>query len=158
MEKLLKVYIETSVWNFALETTRPESLLTYKFLKLVSSSNNYIPYVSDLVMGEINDAPEKRRRELLRLIEKYKPKILYTEQDSFSLADIYISEQLIPKRFKDDAVHIAIASTNQLNFLASWNFKHIVRAKTIHGVHIINLKEKYGLIEIVSPREFLGIL
>lgn len=109
-------------------------------------------------MGEINDAPEKRRSDLLRLIERYKPKILYTEQDSFTLADVYISEKLIPSKFKDDAVHIAIVSTNELDFLASWNFKHIVRAKTIKGVHIINLRKKYGLIEIVSPREFLGIL
>ena len=34
-------------------------------------------------------------------------------------------------------------------------FKHIVRAKTIKGVHVLNLREGYSLIKIVSPREFI---
>ena len=42
------------------------------------------------------------------------------------------------------------------DFIVSWNFKHIVRAKTIKGVHVINLREGYSLIEIASPREFIS--
>ena len=61
----------------------------------------------------------------------------------------------MPANAINDAIHIAIASLNHCDFIVSWNFKHIVRAKTIKGVHVINLREGYSLIEIVSPREFV---
>lgn len=90
------------------------------------------------------------------LIEKYKPLLIYTSDEAISLAELYIKEKLIPERFTDDAVHIATATVNHCDFLVSWNFKHIVKASTIKGVHNINFKEGYGMIEIVSPNQFLG--
>ena len=33
----------------------------------------------------------------------------------------------IPDSFSDDALHVAIAVTQQVGLLASWNFKHLVK-------------------------------
>jgi len=43
------------------------------------------------------------------------------------LADKYITEKAVSSKFYEDALHIAIATTNQVNVLASWKFKHIVK-------------------------------
>ncbi|MBI2995513.1 MAG: PIN domain nuclease [Candidatus Melainabacteria bacterium] len=156
MDKTLKLYIDTSVWNFALETERPDSIVTYEFLKSVSNNNEYSLFISDLVEAETNDAHGKRKEGLTKLIDIFKPTLVYSDESALKLADIYVTEKLIPETFKDDAIHIATATVNNCDFLISWNFKHIVKAKVIWGVHLVNQREGFGLIELVSPKLFLG--
>ncbi|OGI06934.1 MAG: hypothetical protein A3I68_03880 [Candidatus Melainabacteria bacterium RIFCSPLOWO2_02_FULL_35_15] len=156
MEKSIKLYLDTSVWNFALEADRPDYIITYEFLKSVNNSSEYSLVFSNLVEAEINDAPSKRKEELTKLIDIFKPVIVYSNEEAFNLAEIYISEGLIPENYRDDAIHIATATVNHCNFLLSWNFKHIIKARVIWGVHLINHREGYGLIELVSPKQFLG--
>ena len=156
MSKKIKVYIDTSVWNFALETERPDCLITNELLRFLKGNIEYAILISDLIKAEVDDAHEPRKHQLTALIERFDPVILQSTKEAFSLAEYYISENLIPKKFTDDANHIAIATVNMCEFLVSWNYKHIVRAKTIRGVHLINQKKGYNLIELVSPRELLG--
>ena len=156
MPKPLKLYIDTSVWNFALERKRYEYYFVSRFLHLIKNRKAYTICVSDLVQGEIMDAHAGRKSLLQDLIAKYQSVNLEATEESFKLATIYVSEGIISRNHQDDAMHIAIASVNKCSYIISCNYKHIVRAKTIHGVHIINQKKGYDLLEIVSPREFVG--
>ena len=156
MHRKLKLYLDTSVWNLALETERDEYALTRNFLDVHSNSKNNLLLISEVVEAEVNRAYDTRRKQLLKLIEKYKSEVLIPTNEAYNLAKIYISEGLMPASAINDAIHIAIASLNHCDFIVSWNFKHIVKAKTIKGVHVINLREGYSLIEIVSPREFVS--
>ena len=155
MNKTLKLYIDTSVWNFIFESERENSKTTNDFLNF-SLKHDYLLVISNLVISEVSKANDIRRKELSSLIERHKPLLIYTNEEVTFLADLYIKEKLIPERFRDDAIHIATATVNHCDFLVSWNFKHIVKASTIKGVHSINFKEGYGIIEIVSPNQFLG--
>lgn len=156
MPKKTKVYVDTSVWNFALEAERPESLLTNDFLRHLRVNDDYAIFVSDLIKTEINNAYEIRRKQLEELIEAFQTETLVSNDEAIKLAEIYVAENLIPAQHNADANHIAIATISHCEFLVSWNYKHIVRAKTIRGVHLINSRKGYGLIELVTPREFLG--
>ena len=155
MKRNLKLYIDTSVWNMALEKDREHADITNEFLNL-SIKENHSLIISNLVMAEIARAHDFRRKELSGLIEKYKPLLVYSDDSTVNLANLYLFEKLIPYRFRDDAVHIAIATINHCDFLVSWNFKHIVKASTIRGVHGINFKEGFGMLEIVSPSQIVG--
>lgn len=155
MEKPLKLYIDTSVWNFALETERSDSMLTNEFLELVKVEN-HIVVISDIVLAEIDDAFEPRKSQLKRLLNLLDFKTITVSDEAKKLADIYIKEKLIPEKETNDAQHIAVATINACDFIVSWNFQHMVRAKVIMGVHHINYKNGYNLIEIVSPQQFLG--
>ena len=155
MEKKLKLYIDTSVWNLVFEIKRENYIITNDFFNL-SLKQNCLLVISNVVIAEVSKANDIRRKELSSFIEKHKPLLIYTNEEAILLADLYIKEKLIPERFRDDAIHIATATVNHCDFLVSWNFKHIVKASTIKGVHGINFKEGYGIIEIVSPNQFLG--
>ena len=155
MEKPIKLYIDTSIWNFALETERGGNVLTNDFLQLIRKED-YDVIVSDTVMAEIEDAHEPRKSDLLELIEFFNCKVVQPSNEARNLASLYIKEKLMPEREFNDALHIAIATTNRCDFIVSWNFKHMVRAKVIMGVHHINHREGYGLIEVVSPQQFVG--
>ena len=73
--------------------------------------------------------------------------------DALELAEQYVRSGVIPEKYRDDAFHIAIACTNGLQYLLSWNFEHIVKLKTKRIVNLINLTSGYREIEIVTPGE-----
>ena len=54
------------------------------------------------------------------------------------------------------ANHIAVATVNRIESLASWNFKHIVSINPIRKIHEINSKEKHQIIEIGSLEIYGG--
>ena len=155
MERPIKLYIDTSVWNFALETERADCLLTNEFLESINN-REYSVFISDIILSEILNAYESRRSKLQELLNIYGYTMLNLDDNARELANVYINEGLIPKNEINDAQHIAIATVNRCDFIVSWNFKHMVRAKVIMGVHHINHREGYELIEIVSPQQFLG--
>ena len=70
-----------------------------------------------------------------------------------SLAGAYIKAGIFPRKYLNDALHIAVAVVNGIKFLTSWNFKHFVNVKTRQMVNLVNLKEGYGVIEIIAPPE-----
>jgi hypothetical protein len=47
-------------------------------------------------------------------------------EEAMALADTYIKEQVVGKTSTEDCRHIALATINKVDVLASWNFKHIV--------------------------------
>jgi len=49
--------------------------------------------------------------------------------------------------------YIAIATILKADLLVSWNFKHIVNIKRIHGYDAVNLINDYQILEIRNPRE-----
>ena len=53
-------------------------------------------------------------------------------------------------------MHIAIASVNRIDALASWNFKHIVSINPIRKIHEINIRMNYIIMEIGSLDLFGG--
>ena len=42
---------------------------------------------------------------------------------------------LVPEKYINDAIHLALASVNKMEVLVSWNMEHIVKLKTIVGVN-----------------------
>lgn len=54
---------------------------------------------------------------------------------------------------KADAEHVAAASVAEVDFIVSWNFKHIVHYEKISGYQAVNLLNGYKPINIYSPKE-----
>lgn len=152
-----KLYLDTSVLNFAL-TDKPELSLqkkaTLDLFKLIKDGE-YEAFISDVVTAEIDLAPQDIAVRLRGEIKKIMPEGLTLSNEAEELASKYISEGIIPDRYENDALHIAIASVNSLDIIVSWNFEHIVKLKTKHGVMAINTLLGYKTVEIASPLEVI---
>jgi hypothetical protein len=62
----------------------------------------------------------------------------------------------LPTRARDDALHIAIASVHRMDYLLSWNFRHIVNAAMIRTlVQFIDTNTTYRLPQICTPEELM---
>ena len=106
----------------------------------ISIDNNEIIFVvSDLLDLELINAPQNVKEHLF----KYS-------------ADTYIDEIVVGKTSLEDCRHIAMATINKVDVLASWNFKHIVNLDRIKGYNAVNLRLGYSMIEIRSPKDLVN--
>jgi len=117
--------------------------------------NKEIIFVTSEVL---NQELEKAPQYVKKLLDNYKDYIEQVEstQEARTLATCYITEKVIGKASIEDCQHIAIATINKVDVLASWNFKHIVNLTRIKGYNAVNLKNGYQILEIRNPKELLN--
>lgn len=108
-----------------------------------------------LVIREINKASEEKRNMLFDIIGRYSINILDDEPEAERMADIYIQEGIMPAKYITDGLHIALATIHDMDIIVSWNFKHIVKRKTIIMTNVVNNREGYKNIDIYSPSEVI---
>jgi len=151
--KRLRIYVDTSVFGgcfdeeFAEESKRLfEEIANGKFLLVVSKTT----------FREIAGAPENIRNVLAQLSSSH-VEVVQDSPDIDILRDAYLKAGVVGPASKTDAEHIATASIANVDFVVSWNFKHIVHYEKIHGYHAVNLMHGYKAIEIFSPREVVNL-
>lgn len=62
----------------------------------------------------------------------------------------------LPKRAADDALHIALAVLHGIDYLLTWNCRHIDNARTKPLIRRLCQDMGYHLPEICTPEELLG--
>jgi predicted nucleic acid-binding protein len=144
-----RIYIDTSVIGgcFDDEFSDSSNKLFEEFI-----AGKKIAVISNITNLELEKAPEDVKNKLNEIPEQFIEKVTLSIEAE-ELSNKYISENVISPNFIEDARHIAIAVIEKVDVLASWNFKHIVNLKRIHGYNAVNMKEGYQLLEIRSPRE-----
>ena len=81
--------------------------------------------------------------------------ILEVNESVEELAKEYVRYGAVPESYPEDAFHIAVAVLNEMDYLLSWNFRHIVRRRTKDVVRMVNTLRKLKQIEIIAPGELL---
>jgi len=148
---LQRLYLDSTVPSAYIDERAPErQRLTVQFWQ--DRLPSYEPVISVLVLAEIRGTrDEQMRRHLETLIETLP--LLPATLEAEALADQYVARGAIPERYRDDALHVAIAVSHQIGLLASWNFRHLVKVQVRREINLINAIMGYGSIEIVSPPE-----
>ena len=90
---------------------------------VAGSPKKFDLYVSQLVEQEISsgdaEAVSKRQKTLMDC------SFLDITPEAVELASKLIEQNAIPKQAAEDALHIAIATVSGMDYLLTWNFKHI---------------------------------
>jgi hypothetical protein len=149
-----KVYLETTMFNYYLDETKNAQPVTVAFFKAIGSGQ-FEGYTSVYAYDELDKAPEPQRTNMLNLIGKYHITVLDTSDEIIHLAETYIKNNIIPKKKRVDALHIAIASVNELDMILSYNFRHINKLKTKTQIPAANLVSGYRDIIIAQPEEVI---
>jgi predicted nucleic acid-binding protein len=150
-----QIYIETSIFNFVFTDDAPDKRQNTLKLFAEIKEGKYEPYTSVYVIQELEQAFEPKREKMLALLGEYNIKVLDANAEAERLADIYVAEGIIPAKYSTDGLHIAMAAIEDLDFIVSLNFKHIVKRKTIEITEIVNYREGYKKIGIYSPAEVI---
>jgi len=146
-----RLYFDTSVFGGIDDIEFQEE--TEKLFEMVRSGEIICVY-SDLTEYELENAPEKIKSHFLNIDKKTKEFVEITEEIN-QLAEEYVREKVVGETSIDDCRHIACATIYQVDYLISWNFKHIVNVFRIRGYNSINLKNGYMQLDIRSPKEII---
>jgi predicted nucleic acid-binding protein len=152
MSSRIKVYLDTSVVSALFDDRNPERQgLTSSFFNIL---DRFDVHVSDLTLAELERTPD---RELARRMRNTVAgmDVLEVTKEVEDLADEYVRQGAVPDTYPADAMHIAVASLTGMDFLLSWNFRHLVRRRTRDVVDMVNTMRGMRHISIATPAELL---
>ncbi|MBI5324178.1 MAG: hypothetical protein HZB41_02675 [Ignavibacteriae bacterium] len=160
MKNKLKIYLDTSIINFLFADDAPEKRdVTIDFFENFIKKETYDVYISIFVVQEINATKDLiKRKKLLDVISDYQMKFIEpVEMDEIqNLSDKYIEESIIPEKNYFDAYHVAISTINEMNYLVSWNFRHLANIMKEKMIQSVNIKNGYfNELRIITPMELI---
>ncbi|GAG78421.1 unnamed protein product [marine sediment metagenome] len=152
MKRNPKVYLDTSVLSALFDDKNPERKnLTRIFF---NQTENFQIFISDLTLAEIERTVNVQlKRKLQKLVDKFD--VVKTNEDVERVAEEYIKQGAVPEGYPEDAYHIALAVIYEMDYLLSWNFRHIVRKRTIDVIRMVNTLHGLRQVEIMAPPEIL---
>jgi hypothetical protein len=72
------------------------------------------------------------------------------------LARGLVTEALIPRKAAEDALHIALATVHGMDYLLTWNCRHIANAEIRKVVTAVCSTRGYEPPVICTPEELMG--
>jgi predicted nucleic acid-binding protein len=152
-----KIYLETTMFNFPFADDAPQYRADTLRLFEEIRAGKFEPYTSVYVIEELDGTEDQFRREAMKaLIDDYHIMVLSATDKADRLAAVYLTEGAVKAAYFTDALHIATAAVNELDFIVSLNFQHIVKRKTIEATARINSREGYKQVGIYQPSEVIN--
>jgi predicted nucleic acid-binding protein len=153
----IKVYIDTSVLGAIYDTEDSTRVnITKQLLNLFKKQENFIPFVSNIVIEEVEKAPKDITIGLKKIIKNTSFKILFETDDCVKLVNGYMKKKIIPQKYRDDARHIAVAVVHDMDIIVTWNCRHMANVENKRIINAVNMMLGYKQIDIVTPLEVVG--
>ncbi len=151
------VYLETSVISYL--TARPSRDIVLAGHQQTTrdwwqNRRSYFEIcISELVLQEARGGDRQAAEARLSVIDNIE--LLEITPEALQLADRLVAEVALPQKAVADALHIAIAVSNGIDFLLTWNCKHIANAIMRSKIESICRKNGYEPSIICIPEELL---
>lgn len=126
-----KVYIETSIVSYL--TARPSKDLVMAANQLLTKewweqrSSDFDLFVSELVIQEAGAGDPKAAQLRLQTLASITPLTLTPEANQ--LAAEILRKKHLPLKAAADALHLAIATVHKIDYLLTWNCKHLANVE-----------------------------
>lgn len=96
----------------------------------------------------------KAASERLRVIQNFQ--VLELRNEALELGESFITQNALPQKASDDALHIALATIYGIDYLLTWNCKHMANAEIQKKIAKISLEQGYEIPTICTPYELMG--
>ena len=152
-----RVYVETTVLGYL--TSWPSGdLVVAGRQKITRDWWRYAVNVFDLVVSELvhREASAGDPQATGDRLEALKDlPVLAVGQRAEDFARALVAGGAVPSTEPEDALHIALAVVNGIEYLVTWNFKHIANAAMRSRIHSVCIAEGYDPSTICTPEELL---
>jgi len=153
----LRLYLDTSVIGAIYDSEDNHRVtVTNEVLAQIRKQHEFQGFVSNILIEEVERAPEDIRAGLKDLVKTGNFEILYENDECAVLAGEYIRRGILSKRYRDDARHIAVAVVHDIDTIVTWNCRHMANLSKKRLVNGVNLIMGYRQIDIVTPLEVAG--
>ena len=151
------VYLETSVVGYL--TAKPSRDLIVAAHQQITQEwwevrrAGFDLYISQVVLNEIGSGSAQFAQERLEAVRDLS--ILEVSPQAVALARALVSQNALPPKAEVDALHMAVAAVNGLDYLLTWNNKHIANARTRPKIEALCRAAGYEPPTICSPEELM---
>ena len=152
------IYLETTIISYY--SSRPNrdiviaghQQITKDFVDKSALRNDI--FVSELVIEECKSGDKEAAILRLELLKTFN--LLELNDAALSLAKSLVSSKIVPNQYAEDALHIALATIHGMDYLVTWNCKHIANAQIRNKLEKAIRKNGYILPVICTPEELMG--
>jgi len=153
-----KVYIETTIVSYL--TARPSRDVIVAGAQQITlewwenQRPRFVLYTSPAVLKEIVVGDAKAAEKRLQVLQNLP--LLELTSEVLNLANTFMQQKALPSKAREDAVHIAVATVYELNYLLTWNCRHIANAELQTRFAEIAQELGYRLPRMCTPHELIG--
>lgn len=150
-----------------METTIPSYLLAEPSRDIVSlarqditrtwwkrDQTRYAIFVSAVVIKEADKGDPREVEKRRKFLEQFP--VLDATPEIQQLIETYLEENVVPIGSGQDAAHLAFASVHRIDFLCTWNFKHLANVFALRRLRQVNEKRGLFVPQVCTPEELLG--
>lgn len=154
-----KIYIETTIVSYL--TSRPSSQVLALAHQQVTREwwetrrSNYELFVSEVVVTEAERGDPGAAGARLAILSQF-PRLAATPESEL-LAPLLLRETRLPPDAFLDMAHVSIATVHGMQYLLTWNCRHIANAAVIRIVERICRSHGFEPPVICTPEELMGI-
>lgn len=153
------VYLDANVVSFYFDS-RPE----LRFMREATrqwwsrKSNDYYICTSVAVERELKRGDYYHQQECIDLVKKIAI-LPANNKEIDQIARYYIEHFLAPKEniedFRGDAIHLAICAFYKVDYLLTWDLKHLANVNKLRQLKIMNARMGLETPQIVTPDQLL---
>ena len=152
------IYLETSVLSYLV--ARPSRDLIVAAHQQVTvewwrnQRRNYDLFISQIVIDEARKGEPEMAAKRMAAIEDLS--LLEINEDVTHLADSLVTSRAVPKKAAADAIHIKVSCVGGVDYLLTWNCKHMANAKMRSAIEETCRSVGYAPPIICTPEELEG--
>jgi predicted nucleic acid-binding protein len=152
------VYIETTIPSYlAAKSSRDivvagHQQITHEWWQ--NCKEQYNLFISEAVIQEAargDSSASGRRKEYIVGLP-----VLSISREIMTLSEQYLTLLSIPSKAALDAVHLACCVKYEIDFMLTWNCKHLAHGSVIKRLNEYNIQHRLFLPTIVTPSELMG--
>jgi hypothetical protein len=149
---MARVYIETTIPSYYFETRKTVRAVAWREATRLwwdRFAGGYELVTSEFTLSELRLAPDAKADAGIKLLESVR--ILPDVPEARQIAAFYAEEQLMPRGAAGDAAHLAMASIHAIDFLLTWNCKHLANANKIPHLRALNARLGLAVPTLTTP-------
>jgi len=159
--------IEMKPPSLYMETTIPSYLMAEPSRDILAAARQEITrtwwsrdhahfniFISDVVVREAEKGDRRAARKRREFLERFP--VLEASPGVQRLTDAFLSKGIVPFGSAEDAAHLAFATFYSMEFLCTWNFKHLANVFAVRRLRQFNERRGLFVPQVCTPEELLG--
>jgi len=150
------VYIETTIPSYYCDE---RTTLTREIARTREWWDNeregYECFISPVVLDELAGGTYPTQSACLALLEEIL--LLVVAPEVLEIAEAYRARRLMPRDPAADAIHLALASYYRMDYLLTWNCRHLANANKAKHLEVLNVQMGLSVPVLVTPYMLLPV-
>ncbi len=146
------VYIETTIPSFYYDVRSEPAMVARRECTRrwwTEERPAYDLLTSPFVVGELQRGEYPGKNDAIRMVGDIP--LLEVIPEIEDIANVYVARRLMPGGDMGDAYHLAIASFYGLNFLLTWNCRHLANATKVQHLRVVNMELGLAVPIVTTP-------